>query len=87
VRLALGALVAAALASGAAVAWSDGPARVVASDRGGGTVAQLSLPASGEFALAYRHSYYRRPAVERFRAVSGGFELLSRGTPRAAGRD
>jgi hypothetical protein len=68
-RVALGVLVAAALASVATVARSDGPARVVASDRGGGTVASLSLPASGEFALAYRHSYYRRPAVERFRAA------------------
>ena len=83
-RVALAVLVAAALASVAAVARSDGPARVVASDRGGGTVASLSLPASGEFALAYRHSYYRRPAVERFRAVSGGFELVSIASPSQA---
>jgi hypothetical protein len=84
-RALVAALAAAALGGGAAVAWSDGPARVVAHDRAGGTVASLSLPSSGTFALAYRHSYYGRPAVERFRALpGGGFELLSIASPSRA---
>ena len=83
-RVAAGALAALALSGGAAVARSDGPARVVANDRGGGTVAELQLPASGAFALTYRHSYYRKPAVERFRAAGGGFELVEIASPSQA---
>jgi hypothetical protein len=84
-RAAAAALAALALAGGAAAARSDGPARVVAHDRGGGTVAQLRLPASGAFALAYRHSIYRRPAVERFRAAAdGAFELVEIASPSQA---
>jgi hypothetical protein len=84
-RLAAGALAALAFAAGAAVARSDGGARVVAHDRGGDTVAELRLPASGAFALTYRHSYYRRPAIERFRARSdGGFELVAIASPSQA---
>jgi hypothetical protein len=84
-RAGVGVLAALALAAGAAAARSDGPARVVAHDRGGGTVAELRLPASGAFALAYRHSYYRKPAVERFRAAAdGSFELVEIASPSQA---
>jgi hypothetical protein len=87
-RVAALAALAAAVAGGAgwAVAGqASGPARVVAHERGGGTVAELRLPASGAFAIAYRHSYYRRPAVERFRAAAdGSFRLLAISSPSQA---
>ena len=97
-RVAAGALAALALAGGAAVARSEGSdpslhsaaergqtPRVVARAQGGGAVAGLRLPPSGAFALAYRHSYYRKPAVERFRAAeSGGFELVEIASPSQA---
>jgi hypothetical protein len=73
-----------ALAGGAAVR-ADGPPHVVATDRGGGTVAELELPRSGAFALTYRHSYYRRPAVERFTAADdGSFRLVEIASPSEA---
>jgi len=80
------AAIAVALAGGAAVrADGDGPARVVASDRDGGAVAELELPRSGAFELAYRHSYYRRPAVERFTATGdGSFRLVEIASPSEA---
>ena len=78
------AAVAVALAGGAAVR-ADGPARVVAEDRDGHTVAELELPRSGTFALTYRHSYYRRPAVERFAASGdGSFRLVEIASPSEA---
>jgi hypothetical protein len=81
---AVAAVAAAALAGGAAVR-ADGPARVVAQDRDGRTVAALELPRSGAFALAYRHSYYRRPAVERFVAgEDGSFRLVEIASPSEA---
>jgi hypothetical protein len=92
-RVVAGAFAALALAAGAAAARSDGPAPapadgatvVAAHDRDGGTVAELRLPASGAFALAYRHSYYRKPALERFRAAAdGSFELVAISSPSAA---
>lgn len=82
------AAVAAGLAGAAGVvvtSQAGAPARVVAHDRDGGTVAELALPRSGAFALAYRHSYYRRPAVERFRAGAGGsFRLVAISSPSEA---
>jgi hypothetical protein len=78
------AAVLAAFAGGAAVG-ADGPPRVVAQDRDGGTVAALDLPRSGAFALTYHHSYYRRPAVERFVAgEDGAFRLVEIASPSAA---
>ena len=78
------ALAAVALAGGAAVS-ADGPARVVAQDRVGDTVAELALSRSGTFALTYRHSYYRRPAVERFTAADdGSFRLVEIASPSEA---
>jgi hypothetical protein len=97
-RVAAGALAALAFAAGAAAARSEGSdpslhsgaergqtPRVVAREQGGGAVADLGLPASGAFALAYRHSYYRKPAVERFRAAAdGSFALVAISSPSAA---
>ena len=40
--------------------------------RGGDVVAEAALPADGRFALAYRHSVYKAPAEERFRALADG---------------
>ena len=78
------AAVLAAFAGGAAVG-ADGPPQVVAQDRDGGTVAALDLPRSGAFALTYRHSYYRRPAVERFVAGGdGSFRLVEIASPSEA---
>jgi hypothetical protein len=77
------AAVLAAFAGGAAVG-AEGPPRVVALDRDGDAVAELELPRSGAFALAYRHSYYRRPAEERFVAADGSFRLVEIASPSEA---
>ncbi len=77
------AAVLAAFAGGAAVG-AQGPPRVVATDRDGDTVAALDLPRSGAFELTYRHSYYRRPAVERFVADGDGFRLVEIASPSEA---
>ncbi len=72
----------AALAALALAGCGGGP-EVVARDSGGGVVAEARLPADGRFALTYRHSVYRAPAEERFRAVDGGFVLDSIASPNA----
>jgi hypothetical protein len=75
------ALLAAALV---ALALGGGSPRVVAS-AGGDSVAELRLPASREFALEYRHSVYRWPARETFRAVpDGSFSLVAVSSPSEA---
>ena len=66
-----------------AMAVTGGSPHVVARD-GDGVVADLRLPASGTFALEYRHSYYRRPARETFRATEDGFELVAISSPSEA---
>jgi hypothetical protein len=66
-----------------AVGCGGGP-NVVARDDSGGVVAKAALPDDGRFALAYRHSVYRAPAEERFRATSDGFVLDSIASPNAA---
>ena len=66
-----------------AMAVTGGSPHVVA--RGAdGVVADLRLPASGAFALEYRHSYYRVPARETFRATDDGFELVAISSPSEA---
>jgi hypothetical protein len=58
---------------------------VVARGADGATVARVALPASGEFALEYRHSYYRVPARETFRvADDGSFALVAVSSPSEA---
>jgi hypothetical protein len=64
-----------------ALAGGGGP-RVVVRTADGDEVA--SADARGGFALAYRHSVYRAPAEERFRAVPGGFELVAIASPSQA---
>jgi Domain of unknown function (DUF1850) len=61
------------------LAVSGGPsAEVVARGADGAEAARLALPSSGEFALEYRHSYYRVPARETFKvADDGSFALVA----------
>jgi len=68
---------------GLAVSGGSAPG-VVARDAAGAEVARLALPASGEFALEYRHSYYRMPARETFRATEDGFALVAITSPSEA---
>jgi hypothetical protein len=49
---------------------------------GGGEAA--ALPASGRFAIEYRHSYYRVPARERFEADGTGFRMVGVESPSEA---
>ena len=60
-----------------AMAVTGGSPHVVARASDGAVVAELRLPASGTFALEYRHSYYRVPARETFRSTGDGFELVA----------
>lgn len=72
--------------AGAALALGGcgGGPEVVALDEAGERVAGAQLPGSGRFALAYRHSYFRAPAEERFRALGeGGFALEAIASPHA----
>jgi len=59
-----------------ALTGCGGP-QVVARDDSGGVVAKAALPEDGSFALTYRHSVYKAPAEERFRATGDGFVLDS----------
>jgi hypothetical protein len=71
------------IAAVGAMAVTGGSPHVVA--RGAhGVVADLRLPASGAFALEYRHSYYRVPARETFRATDDGFALVTISSPSEA---
>lgn len=87
--VALGALAAVAAAIPAAIGVAGGVSAaepsVVVRDRDGATVARVALPADGRFALAYRHSYYRAAAEERFVAgEDDGFRLDAIASPRSA---
>jgi hypothetical protein len=83
-RLLVAGAAAAPLALAAATLAGDGARAVVVRDEGGDEVVRAALPASGYFALGYRHSYYDAPAQERFEADGGGFRLSSLASPRAA---
>jgi hypothetical protein len=72
----------AALAAGVA-GRGGGPAVVVADERGR-EVASVPLPASGEFALRYRHSVYRAEVTETFAAAGDGFRLVAVTSPSEA---
>jgi hypothetical protein len=67
----------------AALQGAADPALVVSDERGK-EVVRTELPASGSFALAYRHSYYRAPAREHFTATKGVLRLDEIASPRAA---
>ena len=75
--------VAVALAGGAGVR-ADGRRCVVATDRDGDTVAELGAAVLGGVELTDRHSYYRRPAVERFGRGDGSFRLVEIASPSEA---
>jgi hypothetical protein len=84
-RLAAAVLVAAALAVAAAMTGlgGDGPAVVVADERGR-QLASVRLPEGGRFALQYRHSVYQAEVTETFAATGGGFRLVAVASPSEA---
>ena len=57
---------------------------VVVHDEDGSVLAKARLPASGRFALEYRHSYYRVAARESFAADSSGFRMIEVASPSEA---
>jgi hypothetical protein len=57
---------------------------VVVADGRGREVASVPLPASGEFALRYRHSVYRAEVTETFAAAGDGFRLVAVASPSEA---
>jgi Domain of unknown function (DUF1850) len=75
---------AAAAASVAAIRRDDATAVVVVDERGR-QLASVPLPASGRFALAYRHSVHRAEVTETFAAAGGGgFRLVEVASPSEA---
>jgi Domain of unknown function (DUF1850) len=83
-RLLAASAVAAPLALAAtALSGSADPALVVR-DEQGDDIVRTDLPASGLFGLAYRHSYYHRPARELFTVKGGEMRLRAIASPSAA---
>jgi hypothetical protein len=76
-------VVAAAAVTAVAGRGRGGPAVLVADDRGR-QVASVPLPASGRFALQYRHSVYRAEVTETFAATDDGFRLVAVASPSEA---
>jgi hypothetical protein len=79
-------VIAAGLVAAAAPAGAPAGAQVVArAQEGGAPVASLRLPVDGRFALAYRHSYERARAEERYAADARGrgFRLVAIASPDA----
>jgi Domain of unknown function (DUF1850) len=75
----------AAAATLAAAPWRDaGDPAVVVADERGRELASVPLPASGRFALHYRHSVYRAQVTETFAARGGGFRLVAVASPSEA---
>jgi uncharacterized protein DUF1850 len=60
-----------------------GPVVVVADERGQ-ELARAPLPASGRFALSYRHSVYRAEVTETFAADGDRFRLVAVASPSEA---
>jgi hypothetical protein len=73
----------AVLLAGVAGLGRDGPAVVVADERGR-RVASVPLPASGRFALQYVHSVYQAQVTETFAATGDGFRLVAVASPSEA---
>ena len=65
---------------GALLAAGCGERTVVVRDDDGDVLVEARLPQSGRFALEYRHSYYRVPAREEFRAGDSGFAMVGVGS-------
>lgn len=70
--------------AGTLLATGCGERAVVVRDDGGRVLVEAGLPASGRFALEYRHSYYRVPAREEFRAGRSGFRMVGVSSPSEA---
>ena len=70
--------------AGAVLAGGCGERTVVVRDDGGRVLVEARLPESGRFALEYRHSYYRVPAREEFRAGGSGFRMVAVSSPSEA---
>ncbi len=70
--------------AGALLAAGCGGREVVVRDDGGRVLVKAALPEDGRFALAYRHSYYRVPARERFEAGDSGFRMVGVESPSEA---
>ena len=70
--------------AGALLATGCGERTVVVRDDGGRVLVEARLPESGRFALEYRHSYYRVPAREEFRAGGSGFRMVAVSSPSEA---
>ena len=83
-RLLLGSVILVPLALAGVSSAGKSSRAVVVRDAAGEVVAREALPANGRFSLAYRHSYYRAPAREVFRARRAGFELAALVSTRAA---
>ena len=83
-RLVLAGAILAALLTAGLSAAGEAPRAVVVRDTAGDVVAREALPPEGDFVLAYRHSYYRAPARELFRAERAGFALRALASPSAA---
>lgn len=84
-------LVAAVAAGGVLSAWTPGAGRpgwevvAVATDGARTPAAALPLPADGRFGVAYRHSVYRAPALERFvRGPDARFRMVGVSSPQEA---
>ena len=73
-----------AVLAGALVLAGCGGRSVVVRDEEGGVLAEARLPASGRFAIEYRHSYYRVAAREQFRADGSGFRMVGVESPSEA---
>ena len=73
-----------ALLAGAVVLTGCGGRSVVVRDEDGVVLADARLPASGRFAIEYRHSYYRVPAREEFAADETGFRMVEIASPNEA---
>jgi hypothetical protein len=65
-------------------ACADDTPHVVVREVDGADVVDTALPDSGRFALTYRHSVYRAPAEERFRADGDDFLLEAVVSPSEA---
>jgi hypothetical protein len=70
--------------TGALLAGGCGGRAVVVRDDRGRVLVNAALPASGRFAIEYRHSYYRVPARERFKADGTGFRMVGVESPSEA---
>jgi hypothetical protein len=83
-RLVLAGVSVAALLTAGLSAVGEAPRAVVVRDAAGEVIAREALRGGGEFALAYRHSYYGAPAREVFTAEPSGFALRELVSPSAA---